>query len=87
MCGETTEGINLTMDFDVADVSRPLLSITEIISKKKHRVVYDDPVSYIEDKQTGRRVNLRYEEGLFFLDVCMKIPRSIASDPFVRQVA
>ena len=85
--GETNEGVNLTMDFDVADVSRPLLSIAEIISKKRHRVVYDDPVSYIEDKVTGRRVDLRYEDGLFFLDVWMNIPRSIAGNPFVRQVA
>ena len=75
------------MDFDVADVSRPLLSITEIIGKKRHRVVYDDPVSYIEDKISGRRVNLRFQDNLYFLDVWVRIPKSLANNHFVRQVA
>ena len=75
------------MDFDVADVSRPLLSITEIISKKKHRVVYDDPVSYIEDKITGRRVNLRFQDNRFYLDVWVRIPNALQNNPCVRQVA
>ena len=45
--GETNEQANLTLDFDVADVSRPLLSVTEIGSKKRHRVICDDPVSFV----------------------------------------
>ena len=85
--GETGEGVHLTMDFDVADVSRPLLSITGIIQKKRHRAVYDDPVSYIEDKVTGRRANLRFQDNLFFLDVWVKIPKALANSPFVRLVA
>ena len=84
--GETNEGVNLTMDFDVADVSPPLLSITEIIQKKRHRVVYDDPVSYIEDKLTGRKINVRFQDNLYVLDVWVKIPRALAKSPFVRQV-
>ena len=52
------------MEFDVADGWRPLLSITEIVAKKRHRVVYGDPVSYIEDKSTGRKVKLAFEGNL-----------------------
>ena len=85
--GETDEGVHLSMNFDVADVSRPLLSITEIIQKKRHRVVYDYPNSYIEDKTTGRKVNLRFEDNLYFLDVWVQIPKALAQSPFVRQVA
>ena len=80
--------IPITMGFDVADVSRPLLSITEMIAKKKrHRVVYDHPLSYIEDKTTGRKAHLRFEDNLFFLDVWVRVPKSVAANPFVRQVA
>ena len=75
------------MDFDVADVSRPLLSRTEIIDKKRHRVVYDQPTSYIEDKVTGRKVELRHDDNLYFLDVWVRIPRALANNPFVKQVA
>ena len=82
VAGETHEGVHLTMDFDVADVSRPLLSITEIIQKQRHRVVYDFPVSYIEDKTTGRNVNLRSDDNLYFLDVWVRIPKALASSPF-----
>ena len=87
MTVSTHENVTLTMDFDVADVSRPLLSITEIIQKKRHRVVYDYPTSYIEDTVTGRKVDLRYEDSLHFLDVWVRIPRALAKNPFVRQVA
>ena len=75
------------MDFDVADVSRPLLSITELIQKTRHRVVYDHPTSYIEDKITGRKVNLRFADNLYYLDVWVKIPKALSKSPFVRQVA
>ena len=85
--GETQEGVHLTMDFDVADVSRPLLSITEIIQKKRHRVVYEFPTSFIEDKVAGRKVNLRFADNLYFLDVWVQIPKNCAKSPFVRQVA
>ena len=68
-------------------MSRPLLSITEIISKKRHRVVYDDPVSFIEDKVTGRKVLLRREDNLLVLDVWVRVPKTVAGNPFVRQVA
>ena len=85
--GGTHEGVHLTMDFDVADVSRPLLSITEIIQKKRHRVVYDFPTSYIEDKVTGREVNLMLASNLYVLDVWVQIPTALTKSPCVRQVA
>ena len=62
--GETAEGVHFTMGFGVADVSRPLLSITGIVQTKHRRVVYDEPVNYIDVMQTGRRVRWRIQNNL-----------------------
>ena len=78
---ETNDGVQLTMDFDVADVSRPLLSVTEVISKQRHREVYDQPASYIRHNDRQRK-HMRSEDNIFFLDVWFRVPTSVAANPF-----
>ena len=50
--------MSITVEFDVADVSRPLGSIPKLV-KKRHRVVFDDPMSFIQNKVTGKKIDLR----------------------------
>ena len=48
--------------------------------KNGHRVVFDDPESgegsFIQDKITGQRTDLRQENGVFVFDVWVKPKQS-----------
>ena len=79
-------GTALNVDVDVADITRPLLSIFEMISKH-NRVVYDEGEPYILHKPTSEKMPLRREGKLFFLDLWARVPRKLPAHPFVRQVA
>ena len=54
----TQEGLERSMLFQVAQVTKPLGSVSKIC-KKGHRVVFNDDGSYIENKITGEYMNLR----------------------------
>ena len=76
----------MSIDFDVGQqLTRPLLSVYEMLTKK-NRVVYDEEDSYILHKPTGKKIPLRLDNKLFYLDMCVQVPRSLASHPFVKQV-
>ena len=64
----TQEGLERSMLFQVAPVTKPLGSVSKIC-KKGHRVVFDDDGSYIENKITGEYMNLREKNGVYVLDV------------------
>ena len=64
----TQEGLERSMLFQVAQVTKPLGSVSKIC-KKGHRVVFDDDGSYIENKITGEYMNLREKNGVYVLDV------------------
>ena len=69
-----------------ADVSRPLGSVSKLV-KKRHRVIFDDPISFIQNKVTGKKINLREQGGLYFLDLWVQVPEDLViPDRFVRQV-
>eukprot|EP00973_Karenia_brevis_P052565 7302161-Karenia_brevis.AAC.1 len=55
------------MKFQVADVTKPLASVTRIC-QAGHRVVFDSNGSFIEDKQSGHREWLREVNGQYVLD-------------------
>ena len=77
----------MKIDFDIAKVTRPLLSVHKMTSNG-HKVVFNDAGGYIQVKGSNTKVNLRQEGRLFMLDLWVKVPREIAnSSPFVRQVA
>ena len=83
---DSKDPMNITVEFDVADVSRPLGSVSKLV-KKRHRVVFDDPISFIQNKVTGKKIDLREQGGLYFLDLWVQVPEDLViPDRFVRQV-
>ena len=83
---DSKDPMNITVEFDVADVSRPLGSVSKLV-KKRHRVVFDDPISFIQNKVTGKKIDLREQGGLYFLDLWVQVPEYLViPDRFVRQV-
>ena len=44
------------------------------IVRNKYRVIFDTDGSYIEDKQTGERMNLTEKNGMYILKMWVKIP-------------
>jgi hypothetical protein len=83
---QSEHGSPMNIDFDIAKITRPLMSVSEMV-KKHYRVVFDDDGSYIENKRTGEWVDVRQEGSLYYLDLWVEVPEELASSPFVRQVA
>ena len=84
--GTTESGHLLNIGFDVAKITRPLASVAEIV-RKNYRVVFDTDGSFIEDKKTGKWIDVRQEGSLYYLDLWVQVPEELATSPFVRQVA
>ena len=84
--GTTEDGTPVSLEFDVAKISRPLASAAELMAKN-NRIVLDNDESYIESKENGSWVPLRREGNLFFLDMWVQVPERLCSSPFVRQAA
>ena len=82
--GQDDKGEIIDLAFDVADISRPLASVGGMVTKC-NKVVFDHDNSYIENKRSGKRTYLRMENQLYYLDIWVQVPKSIASNPFVRQ--
>ena len=83
---DSKDPMNITVEFDVADVSRPLGCVSKLV-KKRHRVVFDDPTSFIQNKVTGKKIDLREQNGLYFLDLWVQVPADLnIPDRVVRQV-
>ena len=78
--------MRVTLDFYVADISRPLASGAKIM-QKNNRIVLDNDAIYIDNKETGDWVPLRREGNLFFLDLWVQVPEKLVNTPFVRQAA
>ena len=55
-----------TVEFDVMDVPKPLLSVSKII-QKGYRVIFDTNGSYIENKINGEWFKLHERGGVFVL--------------------
>ena len=84
--GVTDDGRSVTIDFDVADVTRPLGSVSKLV-KKNHQVVFDEERSYIRNKKTGAEIDPREQQGLYFLDVWVQVPSDMAiNELFARHV-
>jgi hypothetical protein len=70
--GQTSEGVNATMTFQVADVRGALGSVHRIC-EAGNRVVFDDEGSYIECKTTKSRSVIDKVNGVYYLYLwCMK---------------
>ena len=85
--GTCEEGVEMKIDFDIAKVTRPLLSVHKMTSNG-HKVIFNEGGGYIQVNGTNHKVNLRQEGRLFMLDLWIKVSQEIGdSSPFVRQVA
>ena len=83
--GASGYGYAPTASFDVAKITRPLASASEIF-RKDYKVVFDSQGSYIQNKRDGNVINFRQEGALYFLDLCFHVLEELSHSPFVRQV-
>ena len=79
VAAETSRKKPVEMSVEVAKVARPLASAGEIV-RKNNRVVLDLPESYIQNKRTGYKTPLRVDGNLFYLDLYVKVPETLAND-------
>ena len=85
--GMSEEGVNMKIDFDVANVTRPRLSVFKMTSNR-HKVNFDESGGSILIKGSNKRAKLRQEGRLFMLDLWVQVPAELANkSPFIRQVA
>ena len=79
------DGTEFITKFDVAKITRRLLSAHQII-QNGHQLVYGKTQSYLQ-LQGGKIIPLRQEGKLYMLKMWAQIPEELArSSPFVRQV-
>ena len=78
------KGNQIELKFDVASkLTRPLASVFEIV-QGDNEVVFSKTGGYIRNG-AGRKTPLRCEGKLWFLDVWVEVPKSIATSPFARR--
>ena len=80
----TKDGECNVMTFQLASISKPLAAVSKIVGKN-HRVVFDEPKSYIQCKSSGKKTYLRPSGGVYFLDVWMKVGDHLDSQGYRRQ--
>ena len=66
--GTSEEGFKRQLAAQVCEVNKNLLSVRKI-TKAGNRVVFDEDGSYIEDKQTGEKMWLEEEGGMYAIDL------------------
>ena len=64
--GVSTEGAVRNITAQVCDVNKALLSVKKMVAAG-NRVVFDQAGSYIEDTQSGERMWLAEEDGMYVL--------------------
>ena len=80
-------GTELATTFDIVKITRPLLSVNQMVASG-HHVVFRRDSSYIQVGGSEKRIHLRPEGKLYMLDMWVKLPLEVArNSPFVRQVS
>ena len=75
LVGTTAEGHKKKIDFEVAEVTKPLASLSKI-AKAGHRIVLDDAEGaggYIQNKKTGERTQLYIENDVYLFDLYVDV--------------
>ena len=80
----TTDGACSSMTFQIAAISKQLGAVSKFVGSK-YRVVFDEPMSYIESKATGKKTPLRQHNGVYYLDVWVKPGCGYDNQDFQRQ--
>ena len=84
--GSDEGGRAIELKFDVAaKLTRPLASVFEMV-QGDNEVVFTRTGGDIRNK-AGRYPPLRCEGKLWFLDVWVEVPKSIANSPFARRIS
>ena len=80
-------GTQLATSFDIVNITRPLLSVNQMVANG-HNVVFGKDRSYVQVGGNNRRIPLRPEGKLYMLDLWVRIPADVAkASPFIRQVS
>ena len=69
--GTSSEGITRTITAQVCDVNKALLSVRKVMAAG-NRVVFDDEGSFVEDKNTGEKMWMEDNRGMFILKLWVK---------------
>ena len=69
--GTSEEGTERNMTAQVCDVNKALLSVKRVV-KAGNRVVFDEDGSYIEDKQTGEKMWMEENNGMYILKLWVR---------------
>ena len=84
---QSTNGTERLLSFQVCDVHKPLLAVSRLC-EAGYAVVFHPAWSYIEDIETGEKMTLEQNEGLYQLKAWIKAAPEPASDAgFARQGA
>lgn len=81
---KTDEGGLNSMQFRLADVTKTLASVSRMC-KKGNRVIFDDDGSFIENKESGKRLAMKEENGVYVIDVMVKNLVNKKQQVFARQ--
>ena len=73
------EGHKKKIEFEVADVTKPLAAFSKITAAG-HRIILDRDVGsggYIENKMTGERIGLYVENDVYMFDLYVDVGASM----------
>ena len=77
--GSETDGTEKAMGFQVTDVRKPLAAVSRIVDKGNRVVFGPKPEdNYIMNIQTGQKMFMKRERGVFVLDVGFMLPKDEA---------
>ena len=81
------DGHAIKIDFDIANVTRPLLSVSKMTAKG-HKVQFTECGGTIQVKGSNRKIQLRQEGRLSMLPLwCQKPAKLTKESPLITQVA
>ena len=69
--GVTENGMAREITAQVCEVNKPLLSVSKIVAAG-NRVVFDPDGSYIEDAESGEKVWLKNQGGMYMIKMWVK---------------
>ena len=72
LCGVTDEWRNAKWTFQVADITKPLVALKDVLAMG-NRVEFDEVTGHwILNKKTGARKHMRNNNGVFVLNIWVK---------------
>ena len=72
----TTKGTRFDVNFQIAQVDRPLLSVSKL-TKAGHMVKFDKTGGYIVNAVTGGRTNFPMQNDIYIMDMWVRVSGGI----------